>query len=677
MAAEERETMGVGGTRWTAVGLALIALSAPAGVFAQANLRASALASDDLGFPGQTYPADVTVQNAGSARAADFSVCLVLSDNIVISLATDLILAQSAPLSIDAGGEAQVAFTPFLPADLPFGRWYVAAVVDCFADVDESDETDNIFRRPERITVRDVAPDFRPVSFDAGDRAAAGETLPLSVRLQNGGNADGATLVRVVLSANPGITAMDFTVFETASTVMVSAGEAVSVSGWGSVDPTLPSGRYYLGAIADPLDSTDELSEDNNVRSLGPIDVLGAGLAIISPALPNATVDSTYSVRFDALGGFEAYEWTLAWQGASPTGLSFDPSNAELAGTPSMAGAFDARLEVRSGPLVAGRDVRLLIYPPSIPLTVLSSSLPPAQARLSYDVQLVAAGGQPPYVWTAAAGLPAGLRLSRDGILGGEPLTSGAAVFAVIATDAAGEQASTSLALRIVDPAARLSIQTNGLPEAVVGEPYIAQVTAEGGQPPYDWAVDALPASLQLNADVGAQLTGTPTVAGEYPIMIEVRDQGALIDRNAYVLRVRPEGALTVLTGEPDQPALPVGRIGEPYQDTAGAAAQLRAAPAGDSLTWSITVGRLPAGLMLRPDGVIEGTPTESGAFAFSVLVANGVNDVGRSTLAMLIEGPTAEAPEDSCGCRTTGANAGHEFAWGLLIALWWLRRRR
>ncbi|MEL7367345.1 MAG: putative Ig domain-containing protein, partial [Myxococcota bacterium] len=138
---------------------------------------------------------------------------------------------------------------------------------------------------------------------------------------------------------------------------------------------------------------------------------------------------------------------------------------------------------------------------------------------------------------------------------------------------------------------------------------------------------------------------------------------------NAYLLEVIEAGALVILTGQTDQP-LPRARLGEPYRTVDGQPVVLRASPAGD-LDWSIVGGALPAGLQLKSNGTVEGTPTESGAFGFLVLVTDSSNDVHRAPLALVVE-ETAPAPApEGCSCRATESGGG----WSWLLWLFILGR--
>ncbi|MEO1335252.1 MAG: CARDB domain-containing protein, partial [Myxococcota bacterium] len=596
------------------------------------DLRVAQLNGRATGFRGEAYPVDLIVQNTGSATARDFEVCIVLSDDLDVSLTTDRVIARAAALVVAPQSQATLRIEPVIPSDLALGAWYLAAVVDCADAVMERDERDNVIRRPDPIAVRDAAPDFTPVSITTASVAAAGQTIPLAVTVANLGYVPGTTNVRVVLSANPGVTAQDTVVFETLAPLTLVPPEEGTVAGWGEISSTFPSGRYFVGAIVDPSNAIDEVFETNNTLVEGPIDIRGSGLAIVTPAPPNALIDAPYARQFDAVGGTGTEVWSLEWISSSPDGLRFDADRALLFGVPTAVGAFEFTVTVTSGRLRTSRDYRLIVTASTIALTVVSARVPPAFAGEAYGTQLVAVGGQPPYEWRLTSDAPLGLGLSAQGQLGGEPQIREPSMFAVEVTDAAGAVAAATIVIDVLDPAARLTITTADLPAGLAGTAYLAEIRTDGGTLPYRWTREgALPPGLIIRADETLQITGTPTVAGQYPLVVAVEDVGVVLDRKAYLVEVIEAGALVILTGQTDQP-LPRARLGEPYRTVDGQPVVLRASPAGD-LDWSIVGGALPAGLQLTSNGTVEGTPTESGAFGFLVLVTDSSNDVHRAPL--------------------------------------------
>jgi hypothetical protein len=84
---------------------------------------------------------------------------------------------------------------------------------------------------------------------------------------------------------------------------------------------------------------------------------------------------------------------------------------------------------------------------PAGAFAVTTTSLPVVAMGSSLTNQLQATGGNPPYIWSLAAGsaLPAGLNLSAGGLLSGVVTVAGSSSFNLIVTDSAGETGSAPL----------------------------------------------------------------------------------------------------------------------------------------------------------------------------------------------------------------------------------------
>lgn len=133
------------------------------------------------------------------------------------------------------------------------------------------------------------------------------------------------------------------------------------------------------------------------------------------------------------------------------------------------------------------------------------------------------------------------------------------------------------------------------LPTAIVGTPYDAFVTATGGTPPLDWAVDApngLPGGLTFQTD--GQLIGTPTEAGQHVIDVVVSDDVGRESSAVVVLPVELE-ATEITCGE----TLDVTLTGQSLFETGSLLDDL------DALRW-IAV-RLPDDLTTRVELELEG----------------------------------------------------------------------
>jgi hypothetical protein len=95
--------------------------------------------------------------------------------------------------------------------------------------------------------------------------------------------------------------------------------------------------------------------------------------------------------------------------------------------------------------------------------------------------------------------------------------------------DASYEPASTQRSFEISFPPLGLIVSTP--PDARVADPYSFAPYADGGDPPYEWSISGLPPGLSSSAS-GA-ITGTPSAAGTYEVIVSVSDSRPVPEREA------------------------------------------------------------------------------------------------------------------------------------------------
>ncbi len=163
-----------------------------------------------------------------------------------------------------------------------------------------------------------------------------------------------------------------------------------------------------------------------------------------------------------------------------------------------------------------------------------------------------------------------------------------------------------------------LVIITDVLPPAQLDVPYLIELEAANGSPPYRWEVTegALPAGVELLPE--GSLTGSPSEAGAFVFTAQVTDLANGTDQIELTLTVLPEG-LVIATESP----LPDAEEGEPYEVAFEALGGV--APYG----WLVVDGALPGGLRLGADGVLSGTPNEIGVFEFTMRVVDAGDPPG------------------------------------------------
>jgi len=166
--------------------------------------------------------------------------------------------------------------------------------------------------------------------------------------------------------------------------------------------------------------------------------------------LPAAKTGVAYSKALAATGGTSPYTWSLA-SGTLPAGLSLS-STGVISGTATTTGTstFTVRATDASTPVQS--STKTLSMTVIVPLKVTTTSpLPAAKVGVAYSVTLAAKGGTLPYSWSLSAGaLPAGLTLSKAGVISGTPTTAGTFSFTAKVTDSTSPNVTAKKALTLV-----------------------------------------------------------------------------------------------------------------------------------------------------------------------------------------------------------------------------------
>lgn len=340
-----------------------------------------------------------------------------------------------------------------------------------------------------------------------------------------------------------------------------------------------------------------------------------AQITLAPSSLPDATVGAPYSQSFFVLGGTAPYHVSLA--GPLPAGMTF--ANEMIAGTPTESGIFS--FSIFADDSVGASDTRgytLSVRPPTISAS--PGSLPGGTLGSAYSHSLSAFGGTAPYSFSVSGTLPTGITMGPTGLLSGTPSSPGSYAFLAIVTDSTtGDgpySASIPYTLVIAPPSLTLS---PSLANATVGQAYVETMSATGGSAPYTFSLasGALPTGLSLGAD--GSISGTAQEDGAFNFTVSAQDSSPgtpITGSRAYSLIVAPP-AITLSPA-----SLPHGRAGGPYSAT------IVASGGTVPYTYAVT-GPLPAGMTLSSSGLLSGTPTESGAFSFSVTATDASGGTG------------------------------------------------
>jgi hypothetical protein len=379
------------------------------------------------------------------------------------------------------------------------------------------------------------------------------------------------------------------------------------------------------GSSAFTVEVTDQESPPAAVTAAESITVTLTTLTLTTLALPAATAGVQYSATLAAAGGVAPYSWSLAF-GSLPAGLKLHTATGVISGTPTAGGNFTFFAEVNDSSGQTSVAFEAITVGVSGLVVTTGSTLPTATGGTPYSVKLSAAGGVAPYQWSLSSGsLPAGLKLKPTGVLSGTTAATGLDSFTVQVTDseAPAVSATENVSLSVVTP----MVVPSDLPGALVGESYDASLQPVGGLAPYNYAVTAgsLPPGLVLQSD--GEITGQASADGSSSFTVSVTDV-----ENPPATVTQAE-SITV-TGGPiifNSPSLNAEVINHP------AAQELVAAGGVQPFDVTITSGALPPGQSVDQTGDLAGSPTQAGAYQFTVQLTDSSRPPQTATQAFTV----------------------------------------
>ncbi len=418
--------------------------------------------------------------------------------------------------------------------------------------------------------------------------------------------------------------------FELGIGSVLPAGLILSPAGLFSGIPSVDGNTNF---VVKTQDANGDVAQ--KTLSLG---VSSGTLNITNDTIPNGIVGIAYSVALAAAGGSPAYTFVLT-SGSLPPGLTLAGSGA-LAGTPTVAGSFPVVIRTTdSSGAEFQKNYTILIGSGNLSFT--NVSLPVSYLGQNYRISLYAAGGVPPYTFSIASGaLPSGLTLDPNGIIYGIPTVIGQSSVSFRVVDATGSTAADTLVMGAIQSA--IGFGFTSISTATVGQGYGFTPTGSGGVAPFRFSVlGGLPPGIKVRAD-GA-LTGIPTQAGSYNVLIRAQDgSGAIVEGSFPFLVLEAGFRISSLS-------LPDAQIGQAYSQT------LTSSGGSGAVSYVVQNGALPPGIQLSSAGVLAGTTTLAGSYPFTIRAIDATSASTTAALTLIVSSPIVTFITNSLPSGTIG----------------------
>ena len=381
--------------------------------------------------------------------------------------------------------------------------------------------------------------------------------------------------------------------------------------------PTTP------GSYSFTVQVTDSFTPPFNISQTFSMTILN-GVVVPNSTLPDAVQNIPYNEQIKVYGGTPPYHFALFPLASTPPGLTLDTSTGVLSGTPTTVSQNADTMymyitDSASTPATIQAYISITVQPR---LSFQTTSLPDSARGLNYGASVYIVGGRAPYTVQVASGaLPDGLTISSSPYgntfnVTGVPTKDGLFQFTAQVSDSyeTPNTATQNFQIRISDQMV-LSGPTQA--QILYNQNYSTTFPVTGGFAPYTWKMNTVPPGFTFDPTTGT-LSGTPNGPGGAGTtsIITVHDSSSPpLSANYLVFTLTVYGKLGILTT-----SLPT--IATSSTTWLGLASTGGAFP----YQWSAQ-GSLPPGMTFSTvggNGSISGSPTQAGAYTFTVAISDG-----------------------------------------------------
>jgi VCBS repeat-containing protein len=368
-------------------------------------------------------------------------------------------------------------------------------------------------------------------------------------------------------------------------------------------------------------------------------------ITVTAPGVTTATANSFFSQTFTQTGAVGSPTFTTS--STLPAGITL-AANGTLSGTATAPGSFPVVVTVTDTLGCTGISGTYTLVVNCQAITVTNPVTTSGVAGSAFSQTFTQTGATSP-TFTTSSTLPTGLTLATNGLLSGTPTQTGSFPIVVTVTDGnTCTGVGSTYTLNIT--CQTITVTNPGVTTGVANAAFSQTFTETGsiGGATFTTA-STLPAGLAL-ATTGV-LSGTPTQTGSFPIIVTVTDGNNCPGTGStYTLTI------TCQTINVSNPVNTAGTASSVFSETFTQTGAIGTA------TFT-TASTLPAGLSLATNGVLSGTPTQTGSFPIVVTVtdSNGCTGTG-ATYTLVIACQTISVTNPSTTTGTVNTAFSQQF---------------